>query len=116
MGAGYYVPWNSEAATYIIHMSQSVRYAAERKSYQSYTAKPVDEKELEKSLSVHTVDQANHLPKKAKTRLEYYRFGKTEHLLSTAPGMLLVDGYNVIHDWEELKTMARASGCGTSIN
>ena len=54
MERGYYVPWN-EVKQHMHMQSDWGRMQLKRESYQSYTAKPVDEKELEKIFIRHTV-------------------------------------------------------------
>lgn len=105
-GAGYYVPWN-EVKQHMHMQSDWGRMQLKRESYQSYTAKPVDEKELEK-IFIRTYGPIKRRPpQKAKPASNIIDLEKQNICYQPLPECLLVDGYNVIHDWEELKAMAK---------
>lgn len=105
-GAGYYVPWN-EVKQHMHMQSDWGRMQLKRESYQSYTAKPVDEKELEE-IFIRTYGPIKRRPpQKAKPASNIIDLEKQNICYQPLPECLLVDGYNVIHDWEELKAMAK---------
>ena len=98
-GAGYYVPWN-EVKQHMHMQSDWGRIQLKKESYQSYTAKPVDEKELEE-IFVRTYGPIKRRPpQRTKPSSNIIDLEKQSISYQPLPECLLVDGYNVIHDWE----------------
>lgn len=105
-GAGYYVPWD-EVKQHMHMQSEWGRMQLKKESYQSYAAKPVDEKELEE-IFIRTYGPIKRRPpQKEKSPSNIIDLEKQNINYQPLPECLLVDGYNVIHDWEELKGMAK---------
>lgn len=105
-GAGYYVPWD-EVRKHMHMQSEWGRIQLKKESYQSYTAKPVDEKELEE-IFIRTYGPIKRRPlQREKTVSNIIDLEKQNISYQPLPECLLVDGYNVIHDWEELSYLAK---------
>lgn len=105
-GAGYYVPWD-EVKQRMHIQSEWGRMQQKKERYQSYTTKPVDEKELEE-IFIRTYGPIKRRPpERVKKATNIIDLEKQNITYQPLPECLLVDGYNVIHDWEELKEMAK---------
>lgn len=98
-GAGFYVPWN-EVENYM-HLKSILK--SESDNYQRVQKSTVDEDELLR------IFERTYGP--TKTRLAQPRIEKKEEKVivktSIKKQCLLVDGYNIIHDWNELKKLAK---------
>lgn len=104
-GAGYYVAWD-EVKNHMHMQSEWGRMQQKKQQYQTYSTKPVDEKELEEIFIRTYGPIKRRLPQKEK-RNPVIDLEKEEITYQIKPECLLVDGYNVIHDWEELKEIAK---------
>lgn len=113
-GAGYYVPWDEVDA----HMHTQA-YQKERKMTQSTSSfsameSIISEEEL-KEIFERTYGKRKEVRKTYKTRRveapTNYRSSKATNYVKKEQ-YLLVDGYNIIHAWEELRELAKVSFAG----
>lgn len=100
-GSGYYVNWDE--ADELMHIQPK---KANGSSYQSVKYK-VNEEELQRVFNTTGGRNKNEkkLPKKPKQKkeLNLEKVSIQEHL----PECLIVDGYNMIYSWDELKELSR---------
>lgn len=108
-GAGFYVPYD-EVVNYMHMQSDWGKLQNKKESYRSFQAEKVDEKELEAIFERTYGPQKPRLKKMRqtpkKTDIADKDWGSVLAKDNGKPQCLLVDGYNVIHAWEELKAMA----------
>lgn len=99
-GAGYFVPWDEVKD----HMHIQIKQASSA-SY-SYVKHTVNEEELKRvfhSLGGNNKKEQKAYKKKAKIDLDL----KEIKIEDKKPECLMVDGYNMIYDWQDLKEIAR---------
>lgn len=101
-GAGYFVPWNEVKE----HMHIQIKQASSA-SY-SYVKHTVNEEELKRvfhSLGGNNKKEQKAYKKKKKVDLDL----NTIHIEDQKPECLMIDGYNMIYDWQDLKDIAKQS-------
>lgn len=101
-GAGYFVPWDEVKD----HMHIQIKEATST-SY-SYVKHTVHEEELKKvfnSLGGNNKKKEKVVKKKSKIDLNLNEI----HIEERKPECLMIDGYNMIYDWQDLKQIAKTN-------
>ena len=101
--AGYFVPWDEVKE----HMHIQIK-EANSSSYTSYVKHTVREEELKKvfnSLGGNNKKSEKTIKKKAKVDLNLNQI----HIEGKKPECLMIDGYNMIYDWQDLKDIAKVN-------
>jgi len=102
-GAGYFVPWDEVKE----HMHIQIK-EANSTSYTSYVKHTVREEELKKvfnSLGGNNKKAEKPIKKKAKVDMNLNQI----HVEDKKPECLMIDGYNMIYDWQDLKDIAKVN-------
>lgn len=99
-GAGYYVSWDKVKEK--MHLPSYLK--EEKKHYERYDVKEVDEKELERIFERTYGPIKRRLPSQKKKNTN---MNKEVSIMQDKPLCILVDGYNVIFAWESLKEIAK---------
>lgn len=107
-GAGFNVKWN-EVPQYM-HLESALKPKKEEETVRerrpSYSGKPVDDKEL-MEIFERTYGKIDRNPRYAmKTEKAVSQKQQKASPMPTGPEYLLVDGYNIIFAWDELKKIA----------
>lgn len=100
-GAGFYVPWN-EVENYM-HIPYHYQSSSQKQADSTLPVYDSEDEELD------AIFQRTYGPVKRRLADDYYRKNQQfEESMSVTvkPECLLVDGYNVIHSWSELKDLA----------
>lgn len=112
-GAGFYVPWNEVPQYMHIESQMKKREGAERKSgslgkceNRIKVSGAEEEKELEE-IFIRTYGRIERKPGSAVKTVTSQARGKSGERREQLQEYLLVDGYNVIFAWEDLKELAR---------
>ena len=104
-GAGFVVPWN-EVEDYMHTESLSKKNGPKQSVVSAVPPQIIDEEELkaifEKTYGANKRESAHY----AKTVYAPSCESKKHHAKEVLPEVLLVDGYNIIFAWEELKDLA----------
>ncbi len=107
-GAGFVVPWH-EVDLYM-HTESSLRIKNEKaviSSVRSYEPKAIDEDELnaifERTYGGNKQERKSYAPKRVEAKSSTSKPSKPKN---EGPEYLLVDGYNIIFAWDELKELA----------
>lgn len=110
-GAGFAVKWN-EVRSYM-HIDSGIRFGneneeqAERVYIPKKPEKNYSDEEL-MSVFEQTYGKIDREPRKAMRRVHEPDYSKHKSKpLPPGPGYLLVDGYNIIFSWDELKNIAK---------
>ncbi|MBR2990332.1 MAG: TetM/TetW/TetO/TetS family tetracycline resistance ribosomal protection protein [Solobacterium sp.] len=100
-GAGYYVPWDEADELMHIQEKQETYSSAYRSAH--YHVSEEDLKHLTEGESGRNRNEKKHMKPKEKPDDKPKKVIASKNL----PECLIVDGYNMIYDWDELKTQAR---------
>lgn len=99
-GAGFYVPWNE------VYEHMHIKACWTPRTIQPQEVKQrnyhVDDAEVERVMRM-TYGEVKPRVKEKRVALDK----NTVQVKATKPQCFIVDGYNIIHDWENLKAMAR---------
>ncbi len=102
-GSGYFVPWNE--ADELMHIRLKEETVTESWRPVRYRVSDAElEQVLENTSGRNRNENKQYVPKKRKTEEKYKRTDPTVNL----PVCMIVDGYNMIYGWEDLKELARA--------
>ena len=99
----YFVPWDEVKE----HMHIQIK-EANTTSYASYVKYTVREEELKKvfnSLGGNNKKAEKPIKKKAKVDMNLNQI----HVEDKKPECLMIDGYNMIYDWQDLKDIAKVN-------
>ena len=99
-GAGYYVPWDEVDELAHINLSEKSAGTYERKKY---TVSEEELKEIMKNTSMRNKNEKKHYVRKTQPVSEEKKIKPKPQL----PECLIVDGYNMIYAWEDLKEISR---------
>lgn len=99
-GAGYTVPWQEAEKNMHIQVREKTASSYQTKKYR------VSEEDMKHILEMASGRNRNEQKKErpAKKKPEKETYHNKEEVL---PGCLIVDGYNMIYSWEELKELAK---------
>lgn len=100
-GAGYYVPWYEVEDTMHIPMLYEVEEVSKPKPIVHNKVK-IDDAELKRVWN--NTYKTSKQPYRQKETREMEEF---VNIKESKPKCIIVDGYNVIHDWEELNELAK---------
>ena len=111
-GAGYNVPWYQVPAA--AHVDSGLRFGAEEDEPEEAPVRPAPvrraETSLEEDAELAAIFERTYGPSK---RRELFRTiaepPRDYHYEPAGPEFLLVDGYNIIFAWDELREMGRAN-------
>ena len=101
-GAGYYVPWDEVDDMAHIDLSNKTAGTYERKKY---TVSEEELKEIMKNTSMRNRNEKKHYTRKKDAPLPEKKHVKA---MPELPVCLIVDGYNMIYAWNDLKEISRA--------
>ena len=98
-GSGYSVPWQEAEEHMHIQVREQSVSAPQMRKYR------VSEEDMAHILEMASGRNKNEKKKdKPKKEKKEPKYGKTEEQL---PGCLIIDGYNMIYSWEDLKELAK---------
>ncbi len=114
-GAGFVVPWNQvEDYMHLGYAAESEEEQKEEVAYvppmSRYAGSYEEEKELQEIFerTFGTVKQERRTPAKRVVRTPDFYSGPSRSVKKTGEEYLLVDGYNIIFAWEDLRELAKS--------
>ncbi len=108
-GAGFYVPWNEVEQHMHLPFSYQIKKTPSNTPIKRSNTKKVQSSLQEDEELQAIFDQTYKAKKQKVNHRESYERHEQQRLNKEAnlPECLLVDGYNIIHDWEELSELAK---------
>lgn len=99
-GAGYFVPWNEVYAH--MHIKEVWKKPVFKQEIREHRKIKIEDAEVERVMRMTYGEPKQQLRKK-RTELNKDPISTKE----IKPQCFLIDGYNIVHDWDELKALAK---------